>query len=302
MRKLLVAARPMFLMASLTLYFFGALWAVLVGAPFSLARMLLGYLIVLPAHVSVSFSNDYFDAEVDALGAPTLFSGGSGVLVKHPELRLPAKRIAMGLILVSWLVGIVFVWLYAVPLWFMGWVVVSGLAGWFYSAPPLRLAYRGWGELTTALTAGLFLPGMGYLVMRGTFDRYSMVFLVPFVLFGLAFIMMVEIPDAVTDRLGNKWTWVARRGRRFGFIATGVVLLLATVYLLSFGWLSQQVYPLDFRVLGALSLLPLGVGMIGVIKHPTGTQPATRLVNGFISALALFLILMDGYLVLLATG
>jgi len=61
-RSLLRLARPHFPVAGLLLFVFGAMWAVLWGAPFSLPRLLLGYLIVLPAHLSVSFSNDYFDS------------------------------------------------------------------------------------------------------------------------------------------------------------------------------------------------------------------------------------------------
>ena len=108
MGKLLKLARLHFLSAGLLLYLFGALWAALSGAPFSLPRGLLGYLVVFCAQLSISFSNDYFDVGVDALGKPTLFSGGSGVLVAHASLRKTAQRIALGLIVCSLAAGAVF--------------------------------------------------------------------------------------------------------------------------------------------------------------------------------------------------
>ncbi len=68
MAKLLRLARPQFLISSLPIYFLGALWAILSGAHPLLTRLLLGYLVILLAQLSISFSNDYFDVEVDKLG------------------------------------------------------------------------------------------------------------------------------------------------------------------------------------------------------------------------------------------
>jgi hypothetical protein len=58
MIKLLKVARIQFLIVGLALFVFGALWAVLLGATFSPLRLLFGYLVILPAQLSVHFSND----------------------------------------------------------------------------------------------------------------------------------------------------------------------------------------------------------------------------------------------------
>jgi len=300
MTKLLRVARPQFLIAGLFLFVFGASWAILLGAPFSLSRMSLGYLVLLPAHLSISYSNDYFDVDVDQHGKPTFFSGGSGILVNHPGLRNPAKWVAIALILCSLALGILFQVVYSYPIWFLGLVALGNLLGWFYSAPPLRLAYRGLGELAMVLSIGLLIPGMGYLVTSGHIDQDGFLFVVPLVLYGLAFILSVEIPDMETDRLGNKRTWVARKGRSFGFTVTGASFLLATLFFLCFPWLTSRVYPLDFRFLGLLSLLPLGAGCIGLIKKPSEKLSATRVVYGIMIAFAVFCLLADGYLIFLA--
>ena len=302
MTKLLQVARPQFLIAGLALFLFGAAWAILLGAPFSLSRLLLGYLVLLPAHLSISYSNDYFDLAVDKLGKPSLFSGGSGVLAHHGELRRPVKWVAVALILCSLVLGILFQAMYSYPIWFLGFVVLGNLLGWFYTAPPLRLAYRGLGELSIALAIGFLLPGMGYLVMRGYWNGDGLLFTVPLMLYGLAFILAVEIPDEEVDRLGNKRTWVARRGRGFGFSVVGISLLLATLSFFCFSWLYSRTYPLDFRILGLLSLLPLGTGVIGMARRPVERQPAIKLVNGIVISVAVLCIFADGYLVyLLAT-
>ena len=296
MAKLLQVARPQFLVAGLALFLFGAAWAILLGAPFSLSRLVIGYLVLLPAHLSISYSNDYFDLAVDSLGKPGLFSGGSGVLADHGELRRPARWVAMALIVCSLVLGGLFQAMYAAPIWFLGFVMVGNMVGWFYTAPPLRLAYRGLGELSIALAVGFLIPGMGYLVTMGSLDWAGLLFTIPLTLYGLAFIVTVEIPDEEADRLGNKRTWVARRGRGFGFNVVGICLLLATLSFFFLSGLNAQGYPLDFRVLGLLSLLPLGVGATGVIRRPVERQLVLRDVNGIVISLAALCILADGYL------
>jgi hypothetical protein len=42
MTKLLKVARPQFLIAGLALFLFGAAWAILLGATFSMSRLLVG--------------------------------------------------------------------------------------------------------------------------------------------------------------------------------------------------------------------------------------------------------------------
>jgi len=300
MTKLLRVARPQFLISGLALFVFGVSWAVLLGAPFSLSRTLFGYLVLLPAHLSVSYSNDYFDVDVDKYDKPTFFSGGSGVLVDHPGLRKPAQWTAIALILCSLALGIVFQIVYSFPVWFSGLVVLGNLLGWFYSAPPLRLAYRGLGELSMIFSIGLLIPGLGYLVTSGPINQDGLLFIVPLMLCGLAFILTVEIPDMESDLLGNKRTWVARKGRGFGFTLIAASFLLATLFFFCFPWLTSRIYPLDFRFLGILSLMPLGAGCIGMLKRPIEKRSATRFVNGIMITFAAFCILVDGYMVYLA--
>jgi 1,4-dihydroxy-2-naphthoate polyprenyltransferase len=297
MVKLLRISRPQFLIAGLALFVLGALFAVRMGAPLSLTRLLLGYLVILPAQLSVNFSNDYFDVAVDRPNGTTPISGGSGVLLEHPELRTPVKWIAVALIVCSLGMGLVFLRMYAYPFWMFGFVVVGNLVGWCYSAPPFRLSYRSLGEPAFTFTAGFLVPGMGYLVTKGTLDLAGASLLIPLLLCSLASILSVEIPDMEIDRLGNKQTWVARRGRGFGFTVVGICLLASTGYFFVSPWLSSWQIPADFHILGLLSLFPSSVGMVGLIKKPLHREPAMRLAVLTVLALALLSMLADGYFV-----
>ncbi len=300
MIKLFKVSRPQFLIVGLTLFLLGALWAVLLGAVFSPLRFLFGYLVILPAQLSVHFSNDYFDMESDRPGGTTLISGGGGVLLEHPELREPAKWIAVALIFLSVGMGIAFIWIYSYPFWMIAFVILGNLAGWCYSAPPFRLAHRGLGELCYAFIAGFLIPSMGYLVMREALDLDGIFFLVPLTLYGLVSILSVEIPDMEDDRRSNKRTWVARMTRNFGFTSIGWLLLAATAYFFIFPIFYERQIPLDLHVLGLLSLLPLGAGILGMVKRPMDREPATRIATWIVITLAVFSVLVDSYLFYLA--
>ena len=297
--KILRVGRPQFLISGLALFVLGALLAVRLGAPFSLAHLVLGYLVILPAQLSVHYSNDYFDVAMDRPGSTTPISGGSGVLLVHTELRKPAIWIAVALIGCSMGTGLVFLQTYRYPFWMFGFVVIGNLLGWCFSAPPFRLSSRGLGEPAFTFIGGVLIPGMGYLVTKGKLDLVGAFILVPLLLYGLASILSVEIPDMEVDRLGEKRTWVARKGRGFGFIVVGTCLLAATGYFFIFPILSIGQVPLDFHILGLLSLLPLSVGMVGLIKKPLQREPATRIAIWTVLTLAVFSIFTDGYLIFL---
>jgi 1,4-dihydroxy-2-naphthoate octaprenyltransferase len=300
MIRLIRLARPQFLLASLVLFTMGAAWAIILGAEPGFWKLLWGYLIVFSAQLSVSFSNDYFDVGTDRFGDPSLFAGGSGILVWHPELKVLARRAAVALILLSLALGLLFTIHYSYPAWFFGLILIGNLLGWFYAAPPLRLAYRGLGEISTSIAAGAFLPGMGYMAATGALDGNGLVIMIPLLLIGLAFILSVEIPDMEADRLGGKKTWVARRGRVFGFHAVGILLLAAAGYYFLIPAAVADSLPVNFRILCLFSLVPLCAAWIGIIERPEEKRESTFIVNTIIGAMIAFFVLTDTYLVYLA--
>lgn len=296
---LLKVARLQFLVLGLALFLFGALWAVLLGAPLAPVRLLFGYLILLPAQLSVHFSNDYFDIDSDRPGGSTLVSGGAGVLQEHPELKAHVRRIAIALIMLSLTVGIAFIRIYSLPIWTMGIVLLGNIIGWIYSSPPLRLSVRGLGEFATALTVGFLIPSMGYLVMRGTLDLDGIYFIIPLTFYGFVLILSVSIPDMEDDRLAGKMTWVARWGRSFAFRAIGWLLFAASLYFFVLPVLSPRELPLDPYVLGLFSLWPARMGAIGMAKQPHEREASVKIATSIVIALAVFALGADAYLLYL---
>jgi len=241
-----------FLGAGFILYATGAVLAAIETGHIPAEQFIAGYLIVMPAHLSVSYSNDYYDFDLDGSDSSTKYSGGSGVLQRHPELRSFAWRFAVFLIAISIMLSIIYAITYRNPSVFL--LTVSGsLLGWFYSAPPLRLSYRGLGEIATAITGFLF-PAMGYSVIAGGPELQILLFTIPIMLLQLVFIINVEIPDIHEDLAGGKMTLPVRIGVRDSRRIMVLASATATVMLALLS-LSESFSPgINFLLISALSL------------------------------------------------
>ncbi len=302
MKNLLKIARPQFLVSGIALGGFGLMWGLLLGAEFDLGKTILGFLIMATAQLSVSYSNDYFDVEVDKFNPPTPYSGGSGVLVENPNLILASRRIAIALIATSLTLGVLYQVLLSFSWVFSFVVIASNWLGWVYTAPPLKLVYRGFGELALVLLIGFLIPGFGYLVAKGSLGLEGLVFTIPQMLYGLAFILSVQIPDMEADRLLGKRNWISRWGRKFGFYAIAASFILATTYFFCLDLFSNQLLPVDVAMFTKMSLIPLAAGIFVLANLSTERKKAIHLVGIILGSLAILTIGMDVYLASVLSG
>jgi 1,4-dihydroxy-2-naphthoate octaprenyltransferase len=259
-------------------------------------RVSLGGLSVFCAQFVVSYSNDYFDYSVDRFTTPTLIAGGSGVLRCYPELRPMTIRVAMILTSVSFILMILVTVMYDLSLFFASLVGIGNLIGWCYSAPPIRLVDRGFGEFTVAGITGFMLPAAGYLSATTSFSQLFALFLVPALMYGMVFILLVEIPDMEADRKGKKRTVITRWGQQWGFYLTFLCLAVNLGYFLWLRTLPLSVFPLDLTVIAGLSAIPLIVMIFSYLVPGTYRQSSTaRAIQGIISLIS-YLVLMNIYL------
>lgn len=279
------------------LFLFGMLLAVSSGAGFSFDRFAWGSAIVIAAVLSVNYGNDYFDVEVDRLNETSPISGGSGVLLKNPELRNLSKWTAICLMSISIALAVVFTLVFRFHASFIALVVLGNGLVWFYSAPPLRLSYRGLGEVTTMLAAGLMLPCTGYFIILGSLDSLFWTFSFPVVLYALSIILSVEMPDMEGDGRGGKETLVVRKGRRFGFVLIALSNLLATLYLSIVSGLNLTQVSIDLRLIAIFSVGPLATGIVGLIERSEDRNSATKLVTSNVYAISFMLLITDCYFI-----
>ncbi|MGA2934079.1 MAG: prenyltransferase [Methanomicrobiales archaeon] len=288
------------LFGGLLYYLLGALTAVAAGYPLQVPRILIGYAILGPAHLSVHFSNDYFDIDGDRRGRPTAVSGGSGVLAGRPDPRPRARSIALLLIAISFIAGI---WAYftVLPTPFLPALLVLGNGiGWFYSAPPVRLSSRGLGEAATAIAIGLLIPGMGYLVIAGSLGLSFLFAMLPLLLYGVAFILAVEIPDRQADALSGKRTFIVRNGVPAGMLLALAATFLAIV-LYSTAPLTGILPPAaPVGVIALVSFIPLASTLPANLREPRDEGDLMAFAQHTVLSLIAFAVLTDACLLFTA--
>jgi 1,4-dihydroxy-2-naphthoate polyprenyltransferase len=273
--KFIKLGKPQFAVGLFFYFSMGALLGVLFNAEFVLSKFILGFVIIFLSTWAVHYHNDYFDFDSDQFGTPTAISGGSGVLLEHPEWRNKSKLMGIALIGLSIGVSAVFTLIFSYPITFVLFVIMANLIAWFYAAPPFQLSYRGLGEFgNTAI--GLLFPGLGYFAIIGTLNLPFFIFAIPMLFLQLLFTLSVEIPDMEGDRLGGKMTWIASKGRGFGFKIIAISGLLATVSFLLLPYTNLFPAIIDFRIITLISLLPLSLAIVELIKQPLDKISATK--------------------------
>ena len=204
-------------------------------------------------HLLVIFSNDYADREADS-GARTLLSGGSGVIpegkLRPEQVQRAARLSAIALLAYSC----------ALALAGRSWLPVYGLAAllliWLYSFEPVRLSYRGGGELLQGLGVGVGLPSLGYY-MQTEFWLAPFWVIGPAVLLGVCSNVLTALPDLEDDAAAGKRTWPVRHGmlsaRRFA--SAGIAFGSFAVFFFTPG-----ISVPEKAVVAIVPLLPLLIG------------------------------------------
>lgn len=235
----------------------GQALAVAAGAPFEPRLAVVAFGFGVLDHLFIVFANDYADRDADALGGPpTIFSGGSRViqrgLLSAGQLRAAALVAGGALLSFSCVAGLALdrPWLPA--------LAIAALVLLFaYSFPPLRLSYRGLGELAQGAGVGLVLPLVGYYVQTGDLAGAPWAAFAPLVLLAFVSNIITALPDVAGDRAAGKRSWPVRRGEARARRDVLVLLGLGVLFVgrvgpsLSPGWLAAVLVPPALCVLAA---------------------------------------------------
>lgn len=255
--RYLAATRPPFLAASFVPCLLGLATAHASGVPLDSATAVLSVIGALLVHAGVNVLNDYYDARngTDAANTDRLFpfTGGSRFIQNGVLTEEQMARFGFSLLGATALIGLLL-------LPFAGWgLVFVGLAGmflgWAYSAPPLALNSRGFGEISVALGFGLLIVMGCDLVQRGSFALLPFLVSVPYGLMVAALLYVNQFPDRRADDLAGKHHWVVRLGPKRG--RWGYLAIVATANLLLIGLVAAG--PLPATTLLALLPLPLSL-------------------------------------------
>jgi 1,4-dihydroxy-2-naphthoate octaprenyltransferase len=290
------------------------LWLRAIRAPFFLGTIMAGFagsalafnegkfnwlyfaasiLIIAGSNAGTNLINDYFDhlsTNDDINEYPTPFSGGSRVI--QEKLLKPRQMLIGGLVsfAIVGVIGIMFVIFVNIALiWF-------GLAGiilsYFYTAPPLKIGYRGFGEIIVFLICGPLCVIGTYFLFTGMITLKSILLSIPIGLLVFGILFINEFPDYKADKAVNKKHLVVRLGRqkaRIVFASVIVFTYLSVIIPIAFGIFSP--YLLIF-----LLTLPLAYKAVSVALKKFNDE------KQIVPAQANTIFLTIGYGILLSLG
>ncbi len=159
-------------------------------------------------HLLIVFGNDWADRDADGTER-SLLSGGSGVVVQG-KIRPGQLRAAMWAMLGLLLAYASILSFHGRP-WTMAYTLAAASLLWAYSFEPLRLSYRGGGELLQGIGLGVGLPSLGHYLQGAGFFAPAWV-LLPASCLGVCGNILSALPDIEADRAANKNSWPVRHG------------------------------------------------------------------------------------------
>jgi 1,4-dihydroxy-2-naphthoate polyprenyltransferase len=221
-------------MAWLT-YAIGAAGAWHATGHFSWVAFWLGLACLFFLELATVFTNDQFDFESDAINrhhGP--FTGGSRVLVDG-SISFADMQVAVLLALGSFLLSALALATMIPPFPSLLVLAALGVLAIGYTVPPLRLCWRGLGEIDVGLTHSVGVVLCGYAFQGGTLtNAWPWLVAVPLFFAILPAITLSGIPDYSADRAVGKGTIAVRFGPRVAVRlaqATTVVAALVSAVL-----------------------------------------------------------------------
>lgn len=227
----------------------------------------------------IVFANDVADYEADQHNdAPTMFSGGSRVLVDQDLTR---RELAIGAVLMAGLAlgcGALLTFgfgkLAALPLAATGLILL-----WAYSYSPFKLSYRGGGELLQMLGVGAVLPLLGFAAQADTIADFPWAVLAMTLPASLATAMCTALPDEPADRRADKHTTAVAWGLNK---ATSVIIGLNLIAMIAAGVIvTQRVSPGLDANLTALLAVPTAASLV-TVALARRARPGSRAMLGFV--------------------
>jgi 1,4-dihydroxy-2-naphthoate polyprenyltransferase len=228
------------------------------------------------AHLAINVTNDIFDERSGADAAnpnPTQFSGGSRVVYYGLVSMRQLSLIAVALYAAAVVIGLVLLWLRpSLALLVIG--IAGVVVGYSYTGPPLKLVYRGFGEIAVAVGFGPIMLLGAYAVQTGTVALEPFLASLPVAILIALILYVNEVPDRPGDAATGKRTLPVRwskeavvRGYEAAVVVTfGLIVVFAVTDLI--------VRPTLIALLAAPLALPVLRALRESYDQPYALMPA----------------------------
>jgi len=246
-------------------------------------------------HIGLNLADDYYDychgADLLKDGERNAYAGGSGVLTTGILTPSAVHMGAMICYAVTIIIGLILTY-------FHGWIILAlGIFGvfssFYYTAPPLRFAYRGLGEIAIWLNFGPVLVLGSYYVQAHTISLSAILLSILMGTLIFCLIMANEIPDKETDEASGKRTLVVRLGKKSGLL--GVIIGIALIFGILVIAIKKDIWPMILTV--AFLALPIGYFGIKTLAKTMNTNKihGNEFIVGFCNILGILLVSAFSY-------
>lgn len=245
-------------------YLLGAIVAWSQGYSINWVVLLLSTVAVLSVMLMTFLINEYYDYETDLRNKEFhSLSGGSRVLplgLVRRELVKIAAYIFMG---VSGGIGLLLYFHFGTGPFTIPFGMLAIFLGYFYTAPPIQLSYRGLGEIAIWFSCGWLSTMTGYYLQTGRFDMVTTLISLPGATSVFLVILMNEVPDIHSDRLSNKRNLAVRLGRQRVVFLYNILLILCVLNMITIVFFGVP----SLSAILSILLLPIIIKNIFILKR-----------------------------------
>ncbi|MBN2011916.1 prenyltransferase [candidate division KSB1 bacterium] len=264
--------RAPFLTSIISPLIIGTLIVCSITSRFEILNFVVVFIMGVCLHVATNVYNDIYDTlqGTDKVNIHrNEFSGGSGVIVDQPELLPAMFKIARYSLIIAFIACVVLflrvnegIRIYIIFLY-----VLSAFFSKYYTAAPVKLAYRGWGEISVWFAFGPMAILIAAVSQNVGFHPAVVVAMPITGISTLSILLIGQMIDLDADRETGKWGVAVRCGNTttvWIYIIVQLVLctniVLLTISYLKHGW------PVLVCLLPYVFLLPR---IISILLHNT---------------------------------
>jgi 1,4-dihydroxy-2-naphthoate polyprenyltransferase len=196
---------------------------------FNLFYFLLTIIALICNHLALNIADDYYDylhgTDIYKAGEKNFYAGGSGVLVEKELSPSSMYKAFVLLYCITIFIGVYLTLKLGVVILLFG--IIGVFSSYYYTAPPVKFSYCGFGELAILLNFGPIIIGGTYYVATNHLPLSLLLLSLPSGLFTFSLILANELPDCITDKKAGKKTLVIHFGKKSVMHLSSISLLLA---------------------------------------------------------------------------
>lgn len=239
------------------------------GAEFNWIAAIAAVIGVVLLHLGLNLLDDWFDDKVGSAEARSKVAneGFRGRMIKYPYLtsgeatQKELLRVVLILLMAAGLMGAAVI---AVRGWdILWWMAAALVIGVSYSGGPLKLGFRGLGELVIFIMFGPLMMTGVYYAITGALDWKIVCLSIAAGLLVTNIVYSHSVLDAVPDKKMGKKTMAHLMGSGKGQIAFSAVLNTLPYLIVVIGVIFGHMHP---AYLAVLIVLPLSLWLVGSLN------------------------------------